>query len=81
MLLLVIFLISNASSVVATDNPFTKFSISLTNIVEQELEKNLTPEDIAFVAYTKKAASEAINRAAYKFKLDQKDFKYFINLK
>ena len=57
--------------------PGTGKTTFLLNIVEQELEKNLTPEDIAFVAYTKKAASEAINRAAYKFKLDQKDFKYF----
>ena len=56
--------------------PGTGKTTFLLNIVEQELE-NLTPEDIAFVAYTKKAASEAINRAAYKFKLDQKDFKYF----
>ena len=56
--------------------PGTGKTTFLLNIVEQELEKNLTPEDIAFVAYTKKAASEAINRAAYKFKLDQKDFKY-----
>ena len=57
--------------------PGTGKTTFLLNIVEQELENNLTPEDIAFVAYTKKAASEAINRAAYKFKLDQKDFKYF----
>ncbi len=57
--------------------PGTGKTTFLLNIVEQELEKNLTPEDMAFVAYTKKAASEAINRAAYKFKLDQKDFKYF----
>ena len=51
--------------------PGTGKTTFLLNIVEQELESELTPEDIAFVAYTKKAASEAINRAAYKFKLDQ----------
>jgi hypothetical protein len=50
---------------------------SYLNIVEQELEKNFTPEDIAFVAYTKKAASEAINRAAHKFKLRPKRFPLF----
>ena len=44
--------------------PGTGKTTFLLNIVEQELENNLTPEDIAFVAYTKKAASEAINRAA-----------------
>ena len=57
--------------------PGTGKTTYLLNIVEEELEKNLTPEDVAFVAYTKKAASEAISRAAHKFKLDQKDFKYF----
>jgi len=57
--------------------PGTGKTTFLLNIVEQELESNLTPEDIGFVAYTKKAASEAIGRASHKFKLDQKDFKYF----
>ena len=57
--------------------PGTGKTTFLLNIVEKELESSLTPEDIGFVAYTKKAASEAISRASYKFKLDQKDFKYF----
>ena len=55
--------------------PGTGKTTFLLNIVEKELESSLTPEDIGFVAYTKKAASEAISRASYKFKLDQKDFK------
>jgi replication-associated recombination protein RarA len=59
--------------------PGTGKTTFLLNIVEQELETNLTPEDIAFVAYTKKAASEAINRASHKFKLDQKKFSLFQN--
>ena len=57
--------------------PGTGKTTFLLNIVEKELESSLTPEDIGFVAYTKKAASEAISRASHKFKLDQKDFKYF----
>ena len=52
--------------------PGTGKTTYLLNIVEEELEKNLTPEDVAFVAYTKKAASEAISRAAQNLNLIKK---------
>ena len=49
----------------------------LVNLIEQYLEKGVAPQDIAFVSFTKKAISEAVNRCCNKFNLKEKDFAYF----
>tara|TARA_R110001592_G_scaffold112800_3_gene311325 strand:+ start:1130 stop:2656 length:1527 start_codon:yes stop_codon:yes gene_type:complete len=57
--------------------PGTGKTTYLLKIVEEEIARKVLPNEIAFLAYTKKAATEAINRASQKFKLDTKEFKYF----
>ena len=48
------------------------------NIVDSALESGTSPNEIAFLAFTKKAANEAKIRASEKFKLDpEKDLTYF----
>lgn len=50
----------------------------LLNIVAEELERGVSPGQIAFVSFTKAAADEAAQRAALKFNLDAKrDMPYF----
>jgi len=49
----------------------------LINEVEKALESGVPPEKIAYLAFTKKAASEAITRACAKFGYEEKRFKYF----
>jgi superfamily I DNA/RNA helicase len=57
--------------------PGTGKTTYLLKIVEEEIARKVLPNEIAFLAYTKKAATEAINRASQKFKLDTKEFKHF----
>jgi len=42
----------------------------LIDIVQQELDSGTTPESIAFVSFTRKAAEEARERAAAKLNMD-----------
>ena len=43
--------------------PGTGKTTYLLKIVEEEIARKVLPNEIAFLAYTKKAATEAINRA------------------
>jgi DNA helicase-2/ATP-dependent DNA helicase PcrA len=60
--------------------PGTGKTTKLLKIVEEALQSGMSPEDIAYVSFTKKAADEAIERASLKFGLPTKDFKYFRTL-
>ena len=60
--------------------PGTGNTHNLLNLVEQELAKGTSPDRIAFVAFTKKAATEARDRAMKKFKLEEQHLPYFRTL-
>lgn len=60
--------------------PGTGKTHNLLNLVEQELAKGTPPDRIAFVAFTKKAASEARDRAMKKFNLEEQHLPYFRTL-
>ena len=60
--------------------PGTGKTHNLLNLVEQELAKGTAPDRIAFVAFTKKAATEARDRAIKKFKLEEQHLPYFKTL-
>ena len=51
--------------------PGTGKTTRLLNIVEQELRIGVPPDRIAYLAFTRKAAQEAVQRACTKFKLVQ----------
>lgn len=53
---------------------------SLLEIVDEALKKGVDPARIAFVSFTKKAASEAKDRAIDKFNLSSDDLPYFRTL-
>ncbi|MBT99696.1 MAG: hypothetical protein CL902_13895 [Dehalococcoidia bacterium] len=58
--------------------PGTGKTTTLLNMVDNALEKGVPPERIAFLAFTRKAAYEARDRAAARFNLDpQKELPYF----
>ena len=42
--------------------------------MEQELDKGVPPDRMAYLAFTRKAAQEAVHRATTKFKIDKKRF-------
>ena len=53
----------------------------LLNKVDEALEQGIHPNEIAFLAFTKKAANEARERASLRFNLDPKaDLMYFRTL-
>ena len=60
--------------------PGTGKTHNLLNLVEQELAKGTPPDRIAFVAFTKKAASEARDRAMKQFNLEEQHLPYFRTL-
>ena len=60
--------------------PGTGKTKTLLDIVERELKENCTPEDIAFLTFTKKARVEAITRATKLLKVDAQKFEYFKTL-
>lgn len=61
--------------------PGTGKTTTLLNMVDKALENGTAPMSVAFLAFTKKAATEAKERAAARFKLDpQKDLFYFRTL-
>ena len=53
--------------------PGTGKTTTLLNMVDKALESGVRPMDIAFLAFTKKAATEAKERAAARFGLDPKE--------
>lgn len=58
--------------------PGTGKTTTLLNMVEKSLERGITPSQVGFFAFTKKAANEARERAAQRFDLDaDKDLPYF----
>jgi len=61
--------------------PGTGKTTTLLNMVDKALENNVPPNEIAFLAFTRKAANEARERAAERFGLDpKKDLIYFRTL-
>tara|TARA_R110000824_G_scaffold8339_3_gene37723 strand:- start:535 stop:2070 length:1536 start_codon:yes stop_codon:yes gene_type:complete len=61
--------------------PGTGKTTSLLNKVDDALQRGTQPNRIAFLAFTRKAAEEARERAAERFKLDpKKDLMYFRTL-
>ena len=61
--------------------PGTGKTTTLLNMVDNHLSQGVHPNHIAFLAFTKKAANEAKERAATRFKLDpEKDLFFFRTL-
>ena len=61
--------------------PGTGKTTRLLNMVDDDLQKGVAPRNIAFLAFTRKAANEAKERAAKRFGLDPKeDLFYFRTL-
>ena len=61
--------------------PGTGKTTTLLNMVDDALESGIMPHEIAFLAFTRKAANEAKERAANRFNLDaKKDLQYFRTL-
>ena len=61
--------------------PGTGKTTTLLNMVDESLNKGTNPNHIAFLAFTRKAANEAKERAAKRFKLDpEKDLFFFRTL-
>ena len=52
----------------------------LLNVVETHLKAGVPPQQIAYVAFTRKAASEAKQRACYQFGLKEDDLPFFRTL-
>lgn len=52
----------------------------LLNIVDNALRNGMEPENIGYISFTNVAIKEAIDRAAKKFKLPKKRFKFFRTL-
>lgn len=60
--------------------PGTGKTTFLMQVMEEEMQNGVFPEEIAFVSFTRKAASEAIERAIQKFYLHEEDFPYIRTL-
>jgi DNA helicase-2/ATP-dependent DNA helicase PcrA len=60
--------------------PGTGKTTQLLKLVDQCMESGILPEEICFVSFTRKAAVEAINRAAEKFNKPHHEFPYFKTL-
>ena len=60
--------------------PGTGKTTYLLNKVEQFLEAGVKPDKLGYVAFTKKAANEALVRAVDKFEFDPKELVYFRTL-
>lgn len=57
--------------------PGTGKTTTLLKMIEDALLSGIKPEEIAFLSFTKKAVSEAADRACAKFKLNRKRFPLF----
>ena len=53
--------------------PGTGKTTQLLNMVDKALSSGVSPHEIAFLAFTRKAATEAKERAAVRFNLDPED--------
>jgi len=61
--------------------PGTGKTTTLLNMVEKAIDEGIAPSNIAFLAFTRKAASEAKERAARRFNLDyDQDLNFFRTL-
>ena len=60
--------------------PGTGKTTKLLTIIEEAIADGVSPEKIAFLSFTRKAAQEAIDRACIKFNLDAKYFPHFRTL-
>ena len=60
--------------------PGTGKTTYLLQLVEKELKNGVAPNKIGYFAFTKKAAEEALSRAANTFNYDTKDFRHFRTL-
>lgn len=60
--------------------PGTGKTSTLLEVVEQAIADGIDPDRIAYLAFTRKAADEAITRATKKFNLTRDDFPYFRTL-
>jgi len=57
--------------------PGTGKTTTLLNLVDNTLKKGIKPNEIGYLAFTRKAALEAIDRAKIKFGYTEKDLEYF----
>lgn len=60
--------------------PGTGKTTRLLDIVEDALSRQIPPEQIAYVSFSRKAAEEAMTRACKKFRLQKEKFRYFRTL-
>ena len=60
--------------------PGTGKTTTLLRIVEASINSGIPPERIAYLAFTRKAANEAQERAMVQFGLDENRFPYFRTL-
>ncbi len=60
--------------------PGTGKTTRLLGLIEERLNEGYAPEEIAFVSFTKKSITEAVERASIKFNLDKNRFIYFRTL-
>jgi DNA helicase-2/ATP-dependent DNA helicase PcrA len=60
--------------------PGTGKTTTLLDIVDKLMSDGYSPNEIAFVSFTKKAAEEAVTRACERFGMDHKAFPYFRTL-
>jgi DNA helicase II / ATP-dependent DNA helicase PcrA len=61
-------------------SPGTGKTTALLKLVEEELARGVPPDRIGYVSFTKRAATEAVERACTKFGLTEKDLPYFRTL-
>jgi DNA helicase II / ATP-dependent DNA helicase PcrA len=57
--------------------PGTGKTTALLDLVDQGLKDNIQPENIAFISFTRKSVSEAVERAVDRFNLEPSRFRYF----
>lgn len=60
--------------------PGTGKTTTLLNIVEEAMVSGVSPKDIAFISFTKKAADEGKDRAMHRFGLPETEFPHFRTL-
>jgi superfamily I DNA/RNA helicase len=60
--------------------PGTGKTTTLLKMVDEELTRGVPPDRIGYVSFTRKAATEAAQRACEKFKLSPRDLPYFRTL-
>ena len=60
--------------------PGTGKTTKLLSLVEKYIESGVSPDKIGYFAFTRRAATEAIDRACSKFKLVKRDLPFFRTL-